>query len=915
MHFSGQGVPDERPYQEIAAKQLGLSLHLITADGSTFPDDLFRLMYYQDQPVIGTAMFPMYSVSRLAAQHVKVCLGGQAADETFGGYARYALTRPLSVLRSWYAGRRSALEQSQPDTTSPVGGNLVHQLRDPRNLRRLLHSLDAVRDWQERYFSTWQKCLERCGPISLLRPSSSTGRSVEIFHETVRRAPAADPAGKAMQWDLQTYLTGLFQQDDRMSMAVSLESRVPFADPRLVRFAFETGSALKFRGGATKWILRQAVSDGLPAMVLNRRKVGFDTPVEFWIKQRHGDFVRDVLLSSRSRSRGICNARALAALIEQPDRPYWIDRVWKLLAIETWASVFLDDVQRFESCDANRIAIRTEFVRDPKGLPPAGTRPPHYVTDAVQEVRELGLRGLAARASWELKKRSGLAALAESTARGRQEYASGPAQGSSEAVPVLFGHPVDVREAVFSRLSSHAIARLSEQAREATKGNIVSFGRWIADYGNPIDWHRNPHNGRRWPSDRHWSQALASERTAGDVKLVWEVARFPHAFVAGRLASVRPDLAPELYAAFARDVQGFLTANPYGKGVHWNSGQEVAIRCLAWVFGLNVFSRLGLSTTDLETDVLVHMRQAGGHIYRHLDFARQCVNNNHLISEAFGLYLAGSASDDEEARRWRDTGRQILSEEAERQFYPDGAYLQLSHNYHRAVLQLYLCAVALARQTRTDPDPAWTAAMERSLDFLVAHQNPLDGRLPNSGANDGAMPCVLSSCDFADFRPLLQAVSVSVRGERLYEQGPWDEETAWVCGPAAVQAPLRRPRRRSIAFRSTGYHVLRARGDESSFATFRCGAIRDRYAQIDMLHLDVWWRGHNVLVDPGSYLYNGPEAWHEYFLSTASHNAVVVDHRDQMLPYRRFKNLYWTDAALGRFHFLVIRLEEHSSFQ
>ena len=87
-----------------------------------------------------------------------------------------------------------------------------------------------------------------------------------------------------MHWDVRTYLAGLFHQDDRMSMASSLESRVPMADPRLVQFAFRTGFDVKFRGGASKWILRQAVSDVLPQLVLTRRKVGFDTPAEAWIK-------------------------------------------------------------------------------------------------------------------------------------------------------------------------------------------------------------------------------------------------------------------------------------------------------------------------------------------------------------------------------------------------------------------------------------------------------------------------------------------------------------------------------------------------------------------------------------------------------------------------------------------------------
>lgn len=113
VHFKDQGVIDEQPFQEAAARALGLELELVTLDGSTFPEDFLKLMYFQDEPVIGAAMLPMYHVSRLASQKVKVCLGGQAADEIFGGYARYALARPAHVLRSWFQRGRE-VDLSEP---------------------------------------------------------------------------------------------------------------------------------------------------------------------------------------------------------------------------------------------------------------------------------------------------------------------------------------------------------------------------------------------------------------------------------------------------------------------------------------------------------------------------------------------------------------------------------------------------------------------------------------------------------------------------------------------------------------------------------------------------------------------------------------------------------------------------------
>jgi asparagine synthase (glutamine-hydrolysing) len=897
VHFSGQGVPDERPYQESAARALRLDLELITADGSTFPQDLFRLMYHQDQPVIGPAMFPMYYVSRLAAGKVKVCLGGQGADEIFGGYARYALVKPAAVVQSWFSGREGTRAEASAHSAS-VGGNLGRQLVDMRNLYRLWQTCRNLHDWEERYFSSFAKVPAGAWRDIVVAPELfDRGICRQIFHETVQRSPAADPAGKVMHWDVQTYLTGLFQQDDRMSMAVGLESRVPLADPRIVQLGFRIPFQQKFCGGATKWILRQAVSDVLPEMVLNRRKVGFDTPVERWIRTSHRGFVRDILLSTRSRQRGFFDPDRVDALLRSPRAPFWIDMIWKMLSIETWARIFLDTPQAEESRLPDQVYCY-RAAKDPRALPDSHEGPQLKLQHVVREVHEMGLRNAASRALWEVKTRAGLAELGTAIQSTRALERGVPA-GAPRAVSPLFADPDEVAAAISPLLQPPMTARLIGLAAGSAQGRILSFGRWVADYGNPIDWHRNPHNGRRWASDRHWSRSLAGQGRAGDVKLIWEVGRFPHAYLMARAGAFHPEGAEAWKDALTAQVADFLGCNPRPYGVHWNSSQEIAIRLLAWLFAANTFSRLPGGATELREMFDFHLPGAARHIADHIAFARDSVYNNHLISEALGLYLAGTLLSGDEAGYWQTLGREILTEEAGSQFYPDGAYIQQSHNYHRLALQLYLAAIAVARMGGEAPAESWLKALERSLDFLYAHQNT-DGRLPNYGANDGALPAVLTSCDFSDFRPVLQAASIACRGERVYDPGPWDEEAAWFFGPAALRAPLRPPARTSVAFRHTGYHVLRGR-DAGTYATLRCGTILDRFSQIDMLHCDVWWRGHNVLCDPGSYLYNGPEAWHRHFNGTSSHNTVTIDGCDQMLHFRKFKNLYWTKAKLTRF--------------
>lgn len=346
VHFSGQGVIDERPYQEAAAAALGVELQLVTLDGKSFPDDMARLLYLQDQPVLGAAMFPMDRVSRLASRSVKVCLGGQGADEVFAGYGRHALVEPWRGVMALLQRTRST-EQNQGSTPSvmPVArsGNIWKQLADRKTLKRLGVIGPDLISWRARYFRQFARVPEQKW-LSLIDAREFVSREAArtTFKDAIARSAAQTPLKKVLHWEMQTYLTGLFHQDDRLSMGWSLESRVPLADPRVVSFGFRTPSSLKIRDGSSKWLLRQSLKGVIPDWVLTRRKVGFDTPAERWMRTDHAEFVRETLLSSAARSRGWWNPKAVEVHLNATSSTDWFDVTWKLLCIETWAQYVLD---------------------------------------------------------------------------------------------------------------------------------------------------------------------------------------------------------------------------------------------------------------------------------------------------------------------------------------------------------------------------------------------------------------------------------------------------------------------------------------------------------------------------------------------------------------------------------------------
>lgn len=514
----------------------------------------------------------------------------------------------------------------------------------------------------------------------------------------------------------------------------------------------------------------------------------------------------------------------------------------------------------------------------------------------LRELSELG----PSRSVYRLQRELQLATGAYLNAAPPQALLDRVALRGSSSIPTRglpFEAPGRVADVMRDRIPPADRAALLRQADLATKGKILAFGRWTADYGSPIDWHVNPTNGLQWDRALAWNRVLRDEPTVGDVKLTWEIGRFPHAYHLARAAAHHPEHAERLGWAFVDHVLSFSSNNPFPNGVHWNSGQEIVIRYVAWLFAVSVFDSLGVDTKLARAAIARRVPMVGAHLKAHFEYARLAVYNNHLIAEALGLYLIGRMFPGTvEGDSWRDEGQHELERQTTEQFSADGAYIQNAHNYHRVALQYYLLAMRLAEVDKLPPSAALRSALERSLDFLCAHQNPGDGRLPNYGSNDGALPLVLDTCNFSDFRPALQAVSIACRGERLYEPGPWDEDAAWLFGADSLDCPLRKPARTSVCFES-GYTVLRS-ADEDTFATLRCGTLRDRFSQIDMLTVDAWWHGQNVLIDPGSYLYNGPAKWHDYFVRTASHNTVALDDADQMIHLRRFKFIYWTAARV-----------------
>ncbi len=521
------------------------------------------------------------------------------------------------------------------------------------------------------------------------------------------------------------------------------------------------------------------------------------------------------------------------------------------------------------------------------------------IFNICEELKLLGFLGAVFRLYYEFSLRTGLKRLL-SDGIPRVKININLNEWRNSKQKFFLPSPEDAHMFLNSFLSNKEKEKILKIADDSIHGKIICFSKWIGDYGYPINWHFNPMKKVSWPNDVHWSKVMKFEKKCGDIKLAWEINRFPQFYYMIRAYVLTFD--NKYIKGILEQIRSWKDSNTYGYGINWSSGQELAIRSLAWIFALYMIGDNDNFTERDFQNLLTLLYLHAYHIEKNINYAYYAVHNNHLIGEALALYVIGTLFPYfKESKRWRKKGKDILqSRKCLKQFYADGGYCQSSFNYQRLALHYYLWALRIAELNGDKFKNDVFDILKKSLKYLYSFMDFNNGYLPNWGTNDGALLNPWTSCDYRDYRPLISSLSYVINKNRIFSDGLWDEELFWLFGSKALNSSIKPFKTTfSCKFEVSGLHVLRFSSD--TFATLRCGSLIDRFGQADQLHVDLWWRGLNIAVDGGSYLYNDELQYHKYFMGTSSHNTVVVDNKDQMLLFRRFKWLYWTKAKLLNF--------------
>jgi asparagine synthase (glutamine-hydrolysing) len=337
--FAQGGIPDERPYARLAADTYGAHHHEMTISAQDFVDFLPRYVWHMEDPVCEPPAVAMFYVSRLASQDVKVLISGEGGDEAFGGYSNYrnilwlerfkSLFGPLNGSRGKLLGAASRLLRSKrlakyvplmdisfPDyyysRSSGPGGYFNSQAK---------HFYAGAYDQQTR-----------------------AEHSLEPLRRYLSRTEGLGSLDRMLYVDTKTWLPDdLLLKADKMTMANSLELRVPFLDHNVLEFAAALPSDWKVRWFTTKFIAKRALAGRVPRQIVERRKAGFPVPYEHWIQTDLHGWFRDLLLDSRTVNRGYFSKSAVEGLLDvNRQSGLYAKEIFSLATLELWHRVFLE---------------------------------------------------------------------------------------------------------------------------------------------------------------------------------------------------------------------------------------------------------------------------------------------------------------------------------------------------------------------------------------------------------------------------------------------------------------------------------------------------------------------------------------------------------------------------------------------
>jgi asparagine synthase (glutamine-hydrolysing) len=336
--FSAPGIADERPFAAMAAKRYGSEHHEMTINAQDFMDFLPKFAWHMEEPVCEPPAVALYYVSRMAKDHVKVLISGEGGDEAFAGYPNYRnflwLERFKSAFKPFMgsiaAGTRMVNGAMKSDRVAryaelmnvPFESYYFGRTYSPNSYFNDPANHPYTNDFSRKV----NKTLSLRGAQKYLTQNTATGR-----------------VNRMLYVDTKTWLPDeLLVKADKITMANSIELRVPFLDHKFLEFAATLPENFKVRGLKTKFLAKKTLEGLVPQEILDRKKAGFPVPYARWMRTELKDWVRDILFDRESMNRGYFDKNSIEQMVKQDsDGGSYPKEIFSLVALELWHRQFL----------------------------------------------------------------------------------------------------------------------------------------------------------------------------------------------------------------------------------------------------------------------------------------------------------------------------------------------------------------------------------------------------------------------------------------------------------------------------------------------------------------------------------------------------------------------------------------------
>jgi asparagine synthase (glutamine-hydrolysing) len=330
---------DESLFAKIAINNNTKNLHIIDIKAEDFEKYFEKVIYHLDFPTAGPGSFPQFMVSKLAAEYVKVVLGGQGGDEIFGGYARYVIAYLEQSLKAAIDGNYK--DGNFVVTIESIIPNLG-LLKEYKPLLKKFWSKNLFDPMDERYFSLVDRSTEMDDVIDWTSLNMSKVKTdFSLIFNNLNNVKKEAYFDKMTHFDFKCLLPALLHVEDRMSMAHGIESRVPFLDHPLVEFAATVPADIKFKGGKMKNLIKEAFIKELPSKISQRRdKMGFPVPLKEWCEGRLKNYISNILDEMIEKKRPFINYNKLSKNFK--DESIFSRKIWSLISLEIWYQQFHD---------------------------------------------------------------------------------------------------------------------------------------------------------------------------------------------------------------------------------------------------------------------------------------------------------------------------------------------------------------------------------------------------------------------------------------------------------------------------------------------------------------------------------------------------------------------------------------------